>query len=52
MKCLNQACPFNKECQCSNDIVISGKAPCYGKDLVKAKQGRINMSSTNYLFRT
>ncbi|AIY82162.1 hypothetical protein U728_1115 [Clostridium botulinum 202F] len=52
MKCLNQKCPLNKDCKCDNDVVLSGKAPCFGKDKVQEKENRIKMNSTNYLFRT
>ena len=35
--CRNQACPLNKDCICINDVVLSGKAGCDGKYLVKDK---------------
>lgn len=50
-KCLNQACPLNQDCICINDTVLTGKAPCYGKDRVKDKAKYKKMNSTNYLFR-
>lgn len=49
-KCLNENCPLNKEKKCINDVVLSGRAPCFGKDLVKSKQN-INYSNTKLLFR-
>ena len=36
-ECQNQACLLNKKCKCNNDVVIQGKAPCFGKDRVKDK---------------
>ena len=35
--CLNQACPLNENKKCKNDVVLNGKASCYGKDLIKDK---------------
>lgn len=48
--CLNEMCPLNKNKKCVNDLVLSGKAPCFGKDLVKPKEAKLNYRSTNALF--
>ena len=37
-ECQNQACLLNKNCKCNNDVVIQGKAPCYGRNEVKPKK--------------
>ncbi len=49
--CKNQACLLNKGCYCDNDVVLSGKAPCFGQDLVKSKIDKINYKNTRVLFR-
>ena len=49
-KCLNQACPLNKNCMCDNPVVIRGDAPCYGKDLVKDKPKKQDMRNTRACF--
>lgn len=48
-KCLNENCPLNKEKKCINDVVLSGRAPCFGENLVKSKQN-INYNNTKLLF--
>lgn len=55
-----ETCPFDDleiyendiDLMPDNDVVLSGKAPCFGKDKVQEKENRIKMNSTNYLFRT
>lgn len=37
IKCLNEVCLLNKNKQCISDVVLSGKAPCFGKDKIQAK---------------
>jgi transcriptional regulator with XRE-family HTH domain len=49
-KCLNEACPLNKSKKCNNDVVLSGKAPCYGKDKVQLKEKKVKFNSTKALF--
>lgn len=48
-KCLNENCPLNKDKKCINDVVLSGRAPCFGKDLIKSKQ-KINYDNIKLLF--
>ena len=48
-KCLNENCLLNKNKSCNNPIVLSGKAPCYGKDKVQAKE-KILYGNTKILF--
>lgn len=50
-KCLNENCLLNKDKKCINDIVLSGKAPCFGKDLVKPRIASLNYRNTKALFR-
>lgn len=47
--CLNEVCPLNKNKECVNDVVLSGRAPCFGKDKVQQKY-KINYQSTKALF--
>lgn len=49
IKCLNQVCPLNLECKCNNDVVLEGRAPCYGKDKVQEKE-KNNYRNTKILF--
>ena len=37
IKCLNEVCLLNKNKQCISDVVLSGRAPCFGKDKIQAK---------------
>lgn len=50
LKCLNEVCPLNKSKKCNNDVVLSGRAPCYGKDKVQAKEKKVKFNSTKALF--
>jgi hypothetical protein len=49
-ECQNQACLLNKKCKCNNDVVIKGKAPCFGKDKIQPKRKEYNPKSTRVLF--
>lgn len=48
-KCLNENCLLNKNKNCDNPIVLSGKAPCFGKNKVQAKE-KILYGNTKILF--
>lgn len=50
-KCLNENCPLNKNKKCVNDIVLSGKAPCFGKELIKEKSAALNYRNIKTCFR-
>lgn len=49
-KCLNERCPLNKDKTCSNDVVLSGRAPCYVKDKIQPKGKKIKYNDTQSLF--
>lgn len=50
-KCLNECCLLNKNKMCDNPVVINGVAPCFGKDRVKSKSGKLlSGSDTKLLF--
>ena len=49
-QCKNQACPLNKDCKCTNNIVLEGKKPCFGKDEVKSKRRKVDFNNTQALF--
>ncbi|MDS0525483.1 hypothetical protein NNC19_07315 [Clostridium sp. SHJSY1] len=49
MKCLNENCKLNKNKECDNPVVLSGQAPCYGKNKVQKKE-KILYGSTAILF--
>ena len=44
--CRNQACLLNKDGICINDVVLTGRADCAGKYLIKDKPKRPNYKST------
>lgn len=46
MPCQNQAYPLNNNCICHNDVVLTGKGSCAGKDLIKDKPNKVNYRST------
>lgn len=50
-KCLNEACLLNENKMCISDVVLSGKAPCFGKDKVQSRNpNKFDYQSTKSLF--
>lgn len=50
MECRNEVCPLNKNKLCANSVVLSERAPCYGKDKVQAKEKKVKFNNTKALF--